>query len=155
MAILIQILVILVLIAFGLYYVYGKEGLEKAKEWFTGTVSEAQKTTANVGKSVITTKSSLIEKITQARFGKKTKSKCGENITTWERNFLWESINKRRRVRCINCEREDMYEGPQGGMSTNWRCTNCGQGINLTFIKNSKDGFLCENIGIDESWIGR
>lgn len=153
MGVIIQILVILVLIALGLYYVYGKEVLEYLKKW----LGDAQKGTASVGESVLNTKSSVIdtikEKITQARYGKKTKSTCGQDITNWERNLLWNSITKRRRVQCINCEVEDMYEGPQGGMSTNWRCSNCGQGVNLTIVKYSKDGFLCENIGVDESYI--
>lgn len=77
----------------------------------------------------------------------------GEKITDWERNYLWEGISKRKRVPCINCRKEDMYAGPEGGMSQNWRCPNCGQGINLTLLGNGKDKFWCDNIGIDKTWI--
>jgi hypothetical protein len=77
----------------------------------------------------------------------------GQKITEDERDFLWNGIRNRKRVPCINCEIEDMYEGPHGGMATNWRCPNCGQGINLTFFKNERNGFWCDNIGIDKSWI--
>ena len=80
------------------------------------------------------------------------KSRVGQEITDYERDLLWDSITKRQRVRCINCEVEDMYKGPQGGMSQNWRCPNCGQGINLTIFGNDKNGFRCDNIGVDTSW---
>jgi hypothetical protein len=83
----------------------------------------------------------------------KVKSKNGEKITDWERNYLWEGINKRKRVPCIHCENEDMYQGPSGGMSANWRCPACGQGINLTLVGNKKEDFWCDNIGIDINWI--
>jgi hypothetical protein len=154
---LIQILGILVVIVLALWYVYGNEIFTKTKEWFNKTfVDVLYKKKESVKENVKqTVRETITEKINEARYGGKTKSKVGEKITDWERNFLWNSIKNRKRVRCINCESEDMYEGPQGGMSTNWRCPNCGQGINLTFFANNKDGFMCDNIGIDKSWIGR
>jgi len=90
---------------------------------------------------------------TTARSRISNHSTDGQKITEDERDFLWNGIKNRKRVPCINCEIEDMYEGPQGGMATNWRCPNCGQGINLTFFENSRTGFWCDNIGIDKSWI--
>ena len=90
---------------------------------------------------------------TTARSRISNHSTDGQKITEDERDFLWNGIKNRKRIPCINCEIEDMYEGPQGGMATNWRCPNCGQGINLTFFENSRTGFWCDNIGIDKSWI--
>ena len=98
----------------------------------------------------------MVEQIRNDRNSSKSrikKSKDGQEITNDERNFLWEGFTLRKRVPCINCQVEDMYEGPQGGMSTNWRCPNCGQGVNLTFLGNGINMFKAENIGIDRSWI--
>lgn len=38
---------------------------------------------------------------------------------------------------CPFCYKDEFYEGPSGGMSTNWFCANpdCGAGFNLTLIK--------------------
>ena len=80
------------------------------------------------------------------------RSKVGQKLSDWEIGYLWDGISKRKRVPCFNCLNEDMYSGAQGGMSQNWHCPNCGQGINLTIIKASKDGILCDNIGIDTSY---
>lgn len=35
---------------------------------------------------------------------------------------------------CPYCGSKEFYEGPSGGMSTNWYCANeeCGAGFNLT-----------------------
>lgn len=48
------------------------------------------------------------------------------------------------RGRCPFCLSTDFYEGPSGGMSTNWYCANepCGAGFNLTPIR----GFGCQLI---------
>lgn len=70
-------------------------------------------------------------------------SKNGENVTTWEKNFLYSNNFK-----CPNCEGGPLYEGPSGGMSTNIRCRLCGQGYNITPAMG-----LIQNIGVDESWI--
>jgi len=77
----------------------------------------------------------------------------GEDITDWERKYLWEGISKRKRVPCFHCLNDDMYSGAQGGMSQNWHCPNCGQGINLAIVKASEDGLICQNIGIDKDYI--
>jgi hypothetical protein len=38
--------------------------------------------------------------------------------------------------RCPHCDSEEWYEGPSGGMCTNWYCANeeCGAGFNLSGI---------------------
>lgn len=45
---------------------------------------------------------------------------------------------------CPFCLKEEFYEGPSGGMNTNWFCANpdCAAGFNLTQIK----GFGCQLI---------
>lgn len=39
--------------------------------------------------------------------------------------------------KCPYCGSEEFYEGPSGGMNTNWYCANdeCGAGFNLSGIK--------------------
>jgi hypothetical protein len=46
--------------------------------------------------------------------------------------------------KCPFCGSQEFYEGPQGGMNTNWYCANeeCGAGFNLTEIR----GFNCQVI---------
>ena len=89
----------------------------------------------------------------------KTKSKDGERLTEWEKDFIWKSIEKDSTITCTNCEEAKMYEGPSGGMSTNIRCPKCGQGINFMILPGftKKEGCKkldwCDNIGIDEGWI--
>jgi len=80
-------------------------------------------------------------------------SSVGEDITEWEKSYLWEGISKRKRVPCFHCLNDDMYSGAQGGMSQNWHCPTCGQGINLAIVQASKDGIICQNIGIDKDYI--
>jgi len=77
------------------------------------------------------------------KMNSKKLSKNGENVTTWEKNFLYSNNFK-----CPNCEGGPLYEGPSGGMSTNIRCRLCGQGYNITPAMG-----LIQNIGVDESWI--
>jgi hypothetical protein len=83
----------------------------------------------------------------------KPKSIKGQKITDWERKYLWDGISKRKRVPCIHCEAEDMYKGPNDGLSQTWRCPHCGQGIKLSFYANTLAGFQCENLGINQDWI--
>lgn len=80
-------------------------------------------------------------------------SNVGEGITEWEKSYLWEGISKRKRVPCFHCLNDDMYSGVQGSMSQNWYCPTCGQGINLAIVQASKDGIICQNIGIDKDYI--
>jgi ssDNA-binding Zn-finger/Zn-ribbon topoisomerase 1 len=86
----------------------------------------------------------------------KTKSKDGERLTAWEKQFIWKSMKKDGTITCTNCEEAKMYEGPSGGMSTNIRCPKCGQGINFMLLPGRNDADAldwCDNIGISESWI--
>jgi hypothetical protein len=76
-------------------------------------------------------------------FSKKSLSEDGESITKWEENYL-----KANNWKCPNCKSGKLYEGPSGGMSTNIRCTICGQGYNVS-------PFGVDNIGIDEKWINK
>ena len=48
------------------------------------------------------------------------------------------------RAACPFCGGIDFYEGPSGGMATNWYCANelCAAGFNLTPIR----GFGCQLI---------
>jgi len=140
-----KILGILVFVGVGAYLLYDAFYADLEK-WFIKFMDTSVKKTTE-------TFTTIGKKVEEKRHGVKTKSRDGEKITEWERNYLWEGFTKRKRVPCINCEVEDMYEGPQGGMSTNWRCPNCGQGINLTLIGQGKNDFWCDNIGIDKYWI--
>jgi predicted Zn finger-like uncharacterized protein len=86
----------------------------------------------------------------------KTKSRDGEKLTKWEKDFIWKNIEKDGHIICPNCESAYMVEGPSGGMSVNIRCPNCGQGINFLVLPstyNSSALDWCDNIGIDEKWI--
>lgn len=67
------------------------------------------------------------------------RSREGEYATQEEMNYLFLS-------KCPSCEAGEMYEGPNGGLSVNFRCDCCGQGFNIGFGKP-------ENIGIDPKWI--
>jgi hypothetical protein len=69
---------------------------------------------------------------------KETRSKIGEQVTDWEFQKLVEN-------KCPNCLLGELYTGPEGGGSTNFRCHVCGQGYNV--------GIFVENIGVDPSWI--
>jgi uncharacterized protein (DUF983 family) len=85
----------------------------------------------------------------------KTKSVHGERLTQWEKNFIWECLEKAGSIICPQCESTYMYEGPSGGMSTNIRCPRCGQGINFMLLPGRYDVSAldwCDNIGIDGSW---
>ena len=55
-------------------------------------------------------------------------SKDREDLTEFERNLIIQSGG-----RCCDCGSE-YYEGPSGGMSTNYYCSNadCGSRVNLT-----------------------
>ena len=87
----------------------------------------------------------------------KTKSKNGERLTEWEKLFIWRQLQLDGTVTCPNCESGKMVEGPQGGMSVNIRCRECGQGINFLLLPSSKPDIhqldWCDNIGIDVAWI--
>jgi len=86
----------------------------------------------------------------------KIKSKDGERLTEWEKQFIWKQLKRDNTVTCPNCESGTMNEGPQGGMSINIRCPECGQGINFMWLPGCKGVEAldwCDNIGIDESWI--
>jgi len=85
----------------------------------------------------------------------KTKSVDGEQLTEWEKDFIWKQIKKDGTITCPNCENDSMCEGPSGAMSINIRCLKCGQGINYIKLHNKNSSALdwCDNIGIDESWI--
>jgi hypothetical protein len=82
-----------------------------------------------------------------SRKGSRSKSLKGQTITDWERRFLWDGINRRKRVPCINCESEDMYKGGIEGSYQHWICPTCGQRIKLSFQSNSIAGFSCVNLG--------
>lgn len=70
---------------------------------------------------------------------KEKRSKTGEEITNWEFSLL--KVNK-----CPNClVSDEIYAGPEGGGSTNFRCHACGQGYNI--------GVFVKNIGVDPHWI--
>jgi DNA-directed RNA polymerase subunit RPC12/RpoP len=89
----------------------------------------------------------------------KTKSKDGERLTEWEKNFIWKQLQADGTITCPNCESAKMVEGPCGGLSQNIRCRKCGQGINFLILpcpKGKEDMHAldwCDNIGISESWI--
>ena len=85
----------------------------------------------------------------------KTKSKDGDRLTEWEKDFVWKSLKKTGKIVCINCEGAHMYEGPSGGMSVNIRCPKCGQGINFMTLHDKDRSALdwCDNIGINTAWI--
>lgn len=78
------------------------------------------------------------------------RSSKGERITEWELGYLWDGIYNRRRVPCFNCLNADMYTGSNNVL---WYCPNCGQGINLQITNGTKEGVICENLGIDKSKI--
>jgi len=74
------------------------------------------------------------------------KSKDGERATDYDITFIEKGI-------CPNCEVGKLYEGPSGGLSTNYRCDHCGQGFNITIIGGELIREWVENIGNDEYWI--
>ena len=79
----------------------------------------------------------------------KTKSSQNKTLTQWEIDYVWEGVEKRKRVPCINCEIEDMYQAPQ---KNEWRCGNCGQGIAIFFKGGGKNGFTGVNMGVNRIW---
>ena len=79
----------------------------------------------------------------------KTKSSLSKAFTQWETDYVWEGIEKRKRVPCVNCEIEDMYQAPQ---KNEWRCGNCGQGIAIYFKGGGKTGFTGLNLGVNRNW---
>lgn len=86
----------------------------------------------------------------------KNKSKSGEKLTKWEKDFIWKSMKKDGSIICPNCESSYMVEGPSGGMSVNIRCLKCGQGINFLMLPSTYDSSAldwCDNIGVDTTWI--
>jgi hypothetical protein len=91
-----------------------------------------------------------------SKFESQTKSKSksikGNQVTDWERRYLWDGISIHKRVPCINCEVDDMYKGETNGPVQQWRCPHCGQGIELTFYSNTVGGFQCKNLGIYTPW---
>ena len=93
------------------------------------------------------------EPITQTIFDRNRRSKIGENITVWEKEYIWDSIIKRKKVACFNCLNDDMYSEKGGGIQQHWHCPNCGQGINLEITKPTKDGVWAMNIGINKNFI--
>ena len=78
-------------------------------------------------------------------------SKNGEKLTDDERAFVKKHLKKHSSIPCINCKEYFMYVGPQGGLSTNMRCPNCGQGINFAMVGG--EIIQLDNIGIDETYV--
>ena len=51
-----------------------------------------------------------------------------DDLSEEELNFIQESDGK-----CPDCEIGELTEGPQGRVSRNYFCSNCGLGLNLAF----------------------
>ena len=76
----------------------------------------------------------------------KEKSTDGQIATDYDMTFI-------SKGKCPNCETGTLYEGPSGGMSTNYRCGTCGQGFNIVIWENKIIRQWVENIGVNERYI--
>lgn len=69
-------------------------------------------------------------------------SKDGDNLTKYEKSFL-----ERDPDHCPDCQVGTLVEGPHGGMSVNYYCSNdtsCGSKFNLSFFNEKL--FLAQRI---------
>lgn len=155
------LLLVLVVLGLAAYFLYAAGIFDDLEVWVKAQLANVKMPEKPLFDRNIVTKKKEPEptptRITASSVSSKLKggrsSSLGENITEWELSYIWDGISKRKRVPCFHCLNDDMYSGAQGGMSQNWHCPTCGQGINLTIIKASKDGIICENIGIDKDYV--
>lgn len=58
--------------------------------------------------------------------------KNGESLTKFEESFLMDA-------KCPDCQQQNLYTGPSGGMSTNIACGSCGNEFNFSGISGMNE----------------
>lgn len=58
-------------------------------------------------------------------FKPKSKPERGSDA---DKKRVWKALKKSK---CPDCGSKDFYEGPSGGVCTNWECAGCGSRFNV------------------------